>query len=596
MLLWVSLLVLVLSSLAIARASEYPSVGAVAPTQGLDGTASVTGCRDLGPFTGYGLGRAEVCTAEVSTPDGDLGPIEFRVGELTPADIGRTVAVRPDDGEWVRDVDHPYDEIVWSYIVFLIVLVLPVVFSSRKPLGYMLFSSMARFRVSSRQRGVAAHRVRQHRRRRNGPAPEGDGAVIVQVPPQRSNVGRYLAAGFVAALALGAAAMAGVGAYVLGGSPFELGVVHVPLAALLVLGLVAAALAPADHRAENEEAEAVPEIRLYETGIGFDLWSGERRTIPWGEVGRFSFVENRHVLGRGTVTAYVSFTDIRAAALWLTAFGNRKGGHGQIVSSSMTPEDVAVLTANVERARPGIVRWPRPQLQRGGFGPARTGRRAAMAVRRWDTAKHGKRDRRAVTIVKDQPAKPTVTAEGKPAKPPVAEPVIVGHSMMTIPRRIWILLLPPGLVAGPKVIASTDGVPGGVVNLLYAGLLLMTLVHFLSGLDKSIPQGDIVVAPRSLTWHPAADTFPVRVSFDHVRQVVVDAVPTGFAFWLGLAGRTSVRIVPAVDDFARRYPTLPERDGEFVLVETVSGGAAARLRRAVAEVRAEPSSDRDHAG
>ncbi|OZM72707.1 hypothetical protein CFN78_13860 [Amycolatopsis antarctica] len=575
LLFWVSFVSLVLGTLAVGRVAGYPEVGAVAPTRGLDGTAVVTACRDDGPITIYGLGRAEVCTADVSTPDGDLGSVEFRVGELTRADLGRTVAVRPGKEEWVRDVDHPYSQLIWPHLGLLLMFLVQVGGLSTGVFGYMSFSSSVRFRLSSEQREFAAQRVRRHRLRRGDPAPEVDGAVIVELPQRRDeNLGVLLTGGMVA-LVLLAVIVVGGSSYALGGSPFEFGLVHVPLVALLVAAFAFAAISRSLNRRKIQIGAVTPQMRLSETGISFDMVSGKRRTIQWRDIGRFSFVANGSLVGQGTVTAYVSFTEDGAAARW-PASGQQGGLYGLIISPSMTPEDVAVLSANAERARPGMVRWPRPKVRRGGFGLVRTGRRAAAAVRRWGSPKGRGPGRRSIA---------PVLAE---AKSVVVDPIMIRYSAMTVPRRVWVALLLLLMFVGPTIISVTDGLVNGLATGSYLGLLLLIVVHLGSSPSCAggIPRGDLVVAPAALTWQPSAGV-PVRVSFDHVRQVVVDAVPTGFAFWLGLAGRTSVRIVPAVDDFARRYPTLPERDGEFVLVETVSGGAAARLRRAVAEVRSE---------
>ncbi|OZM72709.1 hypothetical protein CFN78_13870 [Amycolatopsis antarctica] len=570
LLLWASLALLVLSTLTVTVVSAYPSAGATAPARGLDGTASVTACR------GH-----DACTAQVSTPDGDLGPVEFRAGELTRADLGGTVAVRPDDGEWVRDVAHPYGFLFWLQLALLLVALSPLLIFHREALGFMAFSSTLRFRLSSEQRGIAAHRVRRHRARRDGPPLDADGAVIVRVPPYRPGKAHPVVLGMMAALGLLAVTVTGGSAYVLGGSPFRLGPAHLPLALLLLAALLVVAMTGPINRTLNEVVEGVPEMRLYQDGIGFDLWSGERRLISWAGIERFTFVENQHSLGRDTVTAHVASTDTEVLSRW-PAFGHEDSPYGRVVSSSMTAEDAVLLSAAAERARPGMARWSRPEVRRGGLGLVRAGRRAAYAVRRRGRTAGGEGGRRARVVA-------TTVPDGQGAAGvEVPEVLVLGPRLMTFPRRIWLVSLALGWFMTAVLLLAVDDASPVVLAVLWGPLSLLLVVHLLASIRgrSGAANGLILVSPTDLTWQRRGSG-PVRVPFDDLRQVVVDAVPSGFAYWLGLPGRTSVRVVPAVGDFARRYPELPAQGDEFRLIETVSGGTAARLTRAVAEIRSE---------
>jgi len=90
-------LALVVGLLVLATVSRVTYGGG--PEVDRTGTASVRACTEQGPVSLAGFGIVHTCTAEIRWSDGDVQLREFPAGQLSPADIGRSVPVYLDIGD-----------------------------------------------------------------------------------------------------------------------------------------------------------------------------------------------------------------------------------------------------------------------------------------------------------------------------------------------------------------------------------------------------------------------------------------------------------------------------------------------------------------
>ncbi|MBB4687278.1 hypothetical protein [Amycolatopsis jiangsuensis] len=144
------------------------------------------------------------------------------------------------------------------------------------------------------------------------------------------------------------------------------GLVAGSILAALGLGLfVCAAIGRRGMRREMLSVEIGPD------GFGFPVRDA-RMMLRWTDLSQVVLVEKRR-------RTEVCLAPAEHAERRLAGRFSLRTAHGFVLSTAFAPEEAHRLANAVERAAPGLVRWPSFEVRRGGLGIERT---VAMVVRR----------------------------------------------------------------------------------------------------------------------------------------------------------------------------------------------------------------------
>jgi hypothetical protein len=475
---WTVLALVVFGGMTTVRVASSPASDTEFQQAGAAGVAEVQTCQRQGPVTLLGVGYFWRCDALVR-PDGQGAVrVAFGPGEMTPADIGLDVPVRLDDGEWQRNVVHPY-----GFMVYLgALLVLFGVFNlyvSPNVLGWLRF---ARGRTTPGAPGSATRVLVRGDDLVDADLPLGDAA------PGDSSSGMWL----FTAIGLVLTAFGVVSTVVLHDladdalDPGYLVTVPLGLCGLAVLGM------PLLVGKRRSDSGAAITVSFTPDGMHYLQTKTRARRLPWAKVRRLVFDEHRSNL----VEISLSSLDDEGSAWCFNAFPPLRSGYGRVLTPAMPQAEAEKLAEIVEGFRPGVVFWPKREVRRGGLGMARAFVRTVIRVGRPAAA-----------------GKVVTEASG----------VIDASSGMSWWRALW-----AGIAVALVIVDF----------FVYARLWLLPVYAALGigfGLYRTRYQGvtgKFVVTAETLTWRQGLDSPTVieRAALDRL-TVTEKKVEVGIVFW-----------------------------------------------------------------
>ncbi len=350
MALWIAALTVALGFVGIAAMTIHRLAAAPASLTSWsdddkDGTAVVTGCDVRGPIGSGGAGYHWACTADVVTMTGTLPRVEF-LGELTPDDQGKPVAVENDDGTWRRNISHPYGF-----------------------LDYVLGLYLAIFVLCAAVMHYSIHQVLKEEEPDEAAKSE-EAANSVNMPVRhheelKSNRDRGK---LTAALGLSLVAMAAFTGWLI----FDLRVnafwdpAYLVSGVIFLLGVVIVIYSLRQKTTLDETTFFV------ETeGLRVQTSDGRGTLLDWSMLERVVFEPARTIRIRKAVSVqFVPLPSKRDGLhAWIrTYFLGARAGHGYEMSPGMLLPAATKFSKLIERQSPGLTRWPRREIRRWGFG------------------------------------------------------------------------------------------------------------------------------------------------------------------------------------------------------------------------------------
>ncbi|OOC05389.1 hypothetical protein B0293_18300 [Amycolatopsis azurea DSM 43854] len=350
MALWIASLTAVVGLLGIAaltihRLAAAPESLTSWSDEGKDGTASVTGCDVRGPIGPGGVGYYWACTADVTTPAGTLAGVQF-LGELTPDDAGKPVAVENDEGEWLRNISHPYwslDYVIGIYLAIFALCAVAMHLATHQVLKEEEPDETAKAEfVANAVTMPVRHHEELKSNRDSGKLTTGLGLSLV------------VFAGFIGWLVFELRITAFWDpAYLVSGVFFLLGVV------ITIYGL---------------REKTVPDVATFfvePEGLRVQLSDGRGTLLRWSLLERVVF-EPTHTLGiRKTASVQLVPSPREGDGLhaWIRGyFRGVRATYGYELSPGAQLPAATKFSKLIERQSPGLTRWPRREVRRWGFG------------------------------------------------------------------------------------------------------------------------------------------------------------------------------------------------------------------------------------
>ncbi|RSM66398.1 hypothetical protein DMH03_04615 [Amycolatopsis sp. WAC 01376] len=334
----------VLPALTIHRLAAAPASLTSWSDEGKAGTATVTACATRGPIGLGGVGYYWVCTADVVTQAGARTGMEFE-GEFTPDDQGKPVAVMEDDGEWKRNVAHPYwflEYVLGAYLfifLFIAVIVAGTVYQEFKKEDPD--ESVAETSKESVDLPVRHHEAHE-------------------TNPNWGKVGAGLGS-----------ILAALGIFT-GWLVFESRVGGFWDPAYLVAGtflVVGAVIVYCSLRRTESLKEATFFVET--EGLRVLTDDGEGRLLAWSSLERIVFDQPRAARFRDVVSVLLIPTPSKRDGLhaWIRTYFRGGGTNLGYELSPGTRRATARKFSNlIERQQPGLTRWPQGEIRRWGFG------------------------------------------------------------------------------------------------------------------------------------------------------------------------------------------------------------------------------------
>lgn len=334
-----------LSAMTIHRLAAAPASLTSWIDEGKDGTASVTGCVVRGPIGQGGVGYYWACTADVATEAGTLTGVGFE-GELTPGDQGKLVAVEDNDGEWRRNVAHPY----W-FLDYLIGIYLAI---------FVLFASVMQYFYYRELKDEES----------GGSTDSKTGENSVDMPVRhhellKSNRDRGKLSAILGLSLVALASFTGWLAFDLRVGSFW-DPAYVVCGAIFVLGTLIVIY--------SLRLKAVlDEVTFFVESDGLRVLTSDGRgsLLAWSMLERVVFEQARTMQFQKAVSVQVVSSPSKRDELhaWIrTYFRAVRAKHGYELSPGMQRTAAAKFSKLIEQHCPGITRWPRREIRRWGFG------------------------------------------------------------------------------------------------------------------------------------------------------------------------------------------------------------------------------------